>query len=278
MATFHETAPGRSLPHFEIRRAIEQAAQDFAFQSLRIEEVPMILKPDQREEAQALGEQYKASMVIWGQETEVRITVNFLNLKEQNYAGADVEIHEIERNAISKSIDTQFITEDLPGQLTFLALFALGQSYYLAEDYADAVTAIEQGVNSLLPNAQPQGLDEAYFRLGWLYQVPLNMRTSTTAISYYTEASRLNPALAPAYTNRGNTFLKLEEYEKAMADYDEAIRLNPAYAAAYYNRGLAYIAMGDTKQGVTELETGLQFDQNLARRKWVEDYLKSLEE
>ena len=53
------------------------------------------------------------------------------------------------------------------------------------------------------------------------------------------KATRLKPAYADAYNNRGNAYVDLKQYDKAIADYTEAIRLKPDYAGAYYNRGLA---------------------------------------
>ena len=46
------------------------------------------------------------------------------------------------------------------------------------------------------------------------------------AIADYTEAIRLDPKNARAYTNRGGLG-RQEEYDKAIADFTEAIRLDP---------------------------------------------------
>ncbi len=43
----------------------------------------------------------------------------------------------------------------------------------------------------------------------------------------YNKAIQLNPNLANAYINRGNTYKDLNNIELALADYDRAIALDP---------------------------------------------------
>jgi len=42
------------------------------------------------------------------------------------------------------------------------------------------------------------------------------------------------------YHNRGVSYYKKKDYDKAIADYSKAVDLNPQFAEAYYNRGVAY--------------------------------------
>ena len=80
----------------------------------------------------------------------------------------------------------------------------------------------------------------------------MRMRTSTGALAYrvkgendraiadYTEAIRLDPKNANAYSNRGYAYSDKGDTDRAIADFTEAIRLDPKFAIAYNNRGLAY--------------------------------------
>ena len=47
-----------------------------------------------------------------------------------------------------------------------------------------------------------------------------------------------------AFSNRGAAYYFLGEYEEAIADCTEAIRLDPDLALAYSNRGLAHDDLG----------------------------------
>ena len=61
------------------------------------------------------------------------------------------------------------------------------------------------------------------------------------AISDFDNALRLDPGKAEIYSNRGNVYADLGDFNRAIADYDEALRLDPGLAIAYGNRGLAYL-------------------------------------
>ena len=50
----------------------------------------------------------------------------------------------------------------------------------------------------------------------------------------------LNSQSSDVYYARGQTYLALKQYSKAVADFTAAIGLRPDFADAYYNRGLAY--------------------------------------
>jgi hypothetical protein len=96
IATFRETSASHTEPHVKIKRAIEEAAKQVGLESLRVEIDPTELTADQREEAEALGKQYDASMVIWGEDTGVQVLVNFFNLKEPDFEAAYVEIRAVQ--------------------------------------------------------------------------------------------------------------------------------------------------------------------------------------
>ncbi|MBU0516671.1 MAG: tetratricopeptide repeat protein [Proteobacteria bacterium] len=64
------------------------------------------------------------------------------------------------------------------------------------------------------------------------------------AIEFFTRAlrsarGRAGPSLrAVARFNRGNTYVRLKRYDRAVADYSAAVRLAPRYANAFFNRAL----------------------------------------
>ena len=55
------------------------------------------------------------------------------------------------------------------------------------------------------------------------------------------------------YINRGNSYRRIGESDKAMADYDHAISINPNYAIAYRNRSLLHNSLGNREQAVKDM-------------------------
>lgn len=60
-----------------------------------------------------------------------------------------------------------------------------------------------------------------------------------SAIASYNQAITLNPDYAEAYNNRGSAFQKIKQFDNAIENYNRTISLKPDYADAYYNRGSA---------------------------------------
>ena len=61
----------------------------------------------------------------------------------------------------------------------------------------------------------------------------LNKQEYESVIADMTEALRLNPRLARAYSCRGAALASKKEYERALADFDEAIQRDPNDVEAY---------------------------------------------
>lgn len=298
IATFHHTEGiADTDAHNEIRRAIETAITELNVTNLRVEVEPTRLTGDDQDAARKLGERYGASMVIWGADTGVRVTVNFLNLKEPDYEAAAVKISETERTQLANpSAYARFITNDLPGQLTFLALFAVGQSYYIQADYPQAIRVIEKAVAVLPPQLAPtQGAAEAYFRLGWLYHKqsqfnqaivayteaikhtydPLAWPHAYRAAAYYQQGN-YEQAIADTnnaikldqkfdhisfvYIIRGAAYYQKENYQQAIADFTEAIELGAEDAATYFLRGLTYYGQGNYQQAISDYNNVIKLE------------------
>jgi tetratricopeptide (TPR) repeat protein len=64
-------------------------------------------------------------------------------------------------------------------------------------------------------------------------------RDYKNAIEKYTEAIRLDPDYADAYSSRGTAYCAEGDYDKAIDDYNEAIRIKPDYAIYYSSRSYA---------------------------------------
>ena len=254
--------PQGSYPQREIRDAIEEEAAKLGLSDLRYEVVPDVLERTDREAAQALGEQYNAAMVIWGEDTAVNIIANFLHLKEPTFTARDVNIEQKKGDFRTTEPRpdpySSFITDDLPAQLTFLALFAIGHTQYVDKSYAEAVTTIEQAIE-VAGSLEAEGLASAYFRLGWLYHGP--QKELEKARQNYTRAIEFDPKSAAAYTNRGNVYAEQGDLTAAIADFTQAITLtSKSNALPYYYRGNAYYVKGDLEKAIQNFTKAIEID------------------
>jgi len=76
---------------------------------------------------------------------------------------------------------------------------------------------------------------------------------------------RSDEQIATLRLQRGVAYLKLKNYDKAIADFDEVIRLGPNDAVAYALRGSAYQSRGQLGVAVADLERAIQLNPELAR-------------
>ena len=83
------------------------------------------------------------------------------------------------------------------------------------------------------------------------------------AIEKLTEAIRLDPRYALAYSSRGSAYLRTGQSKAAIQDYDEAIRLtpeNPDQADVYYNRGFVYQTTGQYDQAIQDFTQAIRLN------------------
>jgi tetratricopeptide (TPR) repeat protein len=66
--------------------------------------------------------------------------------------------------------------------------------------------------------------------------------------------------LAIAYSNRGNSFLRRGQNDKAIQDYGQAIALDPRFVDAYRNRGAAYFNTGAYDKALPDYDTAIRLD------------------
>jgi tetratricopeptide (TPR) repeat protein len=78
------------------------------------------------------------------------------------------------------------------------------------------------------------------------------------AIGDFTEALRLNPALAEAYAGRGLAYQRKGDLEKAIVDLGEAIKRDPNSQSAYYNRGLVFYNKGEVDRALPDFDEAVR--------------------
>jgi tetratricopeptide (TPR) repeat protein len=60
------------------------------------------------------------------------------------------------------------------------------------------------------------------------------------------------------YYNRGISYSKLKNYEKAIDDFSESIRLKPDHFKSFLMRGFAYLFSGKLDKAKADFDTYLQ--------------------
>ena len=137
--------------------------------------------------------------------------------KEANYTAAiDAYVKTIEicSQLGDEGMDLKLKAES---QLTS-AYYNQAKSLYKAKNYKEAIAGFKQAVTA----AETTG-DE---------------KTKKASLTY----------IAGINTSYGNSYLKKEEFDKALAKYQEALQSKPDYYKAYYGMGLTYKKMGDLDQ------------------------------
>jgi len=85
------------------------------------------------------------------------------------------------------------------------------------------------------------------------------------AIACYTNAIDIERQIA-LFSNRSAAYLKLREYQLAIADADICIQIDPKWAKGWWRKGQALIESGDPKKAIRVYESGLEYqprDRNL---------------
>src|SRR5215475_11998515 len=80
------------------------------------------------------------------------------------------------------------------------------------------------------------------------------------AIAAFSDAMRLDPKSALAFTNRGVAYERKGDNDRAIADFNEAIRLDPKNVLAFANRGIAYGKKGDTDRAIADYNEAIRLD------------------
>ncbi|CAM0875477.1 unnamed protein product [Alopecurus aequalis] len=81
-----------------------------------------------------------------------------------------------------------------------------------------------------------------------------------TALKFYTEAIRLDPADAVLYSNRSLCHLKCDEAHEALLDADTCISLRPEWQKGYYRKGSALMSLLEYKEATDAFLAGAKLN------------------
>jgi tetratricopeptide (TPR) repeat protein len=101
----------------------------------------------------------------------------------------------------------------------------------------------------------------AYYNRGLSYR---KKGQADRAVQDHGRAIELKPDYVDAYIGRANAYSDLAENERAIRDYDQAIKLQPGHGLAYYNRGLCYRIIKQYDLAIRDFNEALRLRHNEA--------------
>src|SRR4030088_47597 len=91
----------------------------------------------------------------------------------------------------------------------------------------------------------------------------ITAKATTIALSPIT-AIRIDPKYATAYYNRGSSYVRKGDHDRAIADLSEAIRIDPKYRVAYNDRGNSYSSKGNYDPAIADFTEAIRIDPKYA--------------
>ncbi len=81
----------------------------------------------------------------------------------------------------------------------------------------------------------------------------MRVRQYDRAIAEFTKAIQSDPKLTKAYYNRGVCYMNIAKYKAAIADFTVVLERDPTNINAHYNRGVSYMNIEEPKAAVEDL-------------------------
>jgi tetratricopeptide (TPR) repeat protein len=192
--------------------------------------------------ARELGENRKASIIIWGwygkTDTDVPISVNFEVLQppedlpefDETASGA------VQTFAISELNSFQIQTR-LSSEMAYLTLFTLGVARFAAADWAGAIARFNDALEQSQSFMTSLDVSTIHYFKGAAYN---NFKGDyENSIAAFDATLALNPNDPIAFYNKGIALDHLGRYEEAIAAYDAALALDPDDPSTLNNKGIA---------------------------------------
>lgn len=96
----------------------------------------------------------------------------------------------------------------------------------------------------------------AYLQRGWLK----GKVRATSGLDDITDAIKVKPNFAQAYTMRSNLYLGTNQAEKALADSSEAVKLNSSNPTAWYFKSEAEKILGSKTEALNSISEAIKLD------------------
>ena len=203
-------------------------------------------------EAQALGEEYNAKMVLWGWYNSLKVQPYVELVGERTIQGAGMPI------ATPTPMAFYFL-EEIPALAAYLGLYLMGMAHIITDspdDLRQAIAFFSAALDAVVISTKTNPW-EAYI---WRANCHLWLNEHAKAVPDYNQGIRLNPEDASAHFNRGIVHGALGNHEEAIRDYTKAIEIDSQYMFAYIGRGYAYFIQEQYALAVDDLTMAIQLD------------------
>jgi tetratricopeptide (TPR) repeat protein len=107
------------------------------------------------------------------------------------------------------------------------------------------------------PPAEPKELARIYFIRGNGY---LSLGVYDRALADFDAATKANPTASGPFNSRGVAFLRQKQLDRAITEFDSAIRLNPKDPIAVTNRGDTYRNKGRFDRALQDYDTAIMIN------------------
>ena len=176
-----------------------------------------------------------------------------------------------------KEVDKLLLGLDIKGKEK------IGELEKIRIDYENSLSIVKNKIKDIdmmkpLPEESKEDLDEfedkleqlkkekEYSSEDWFYRglSEYNKLHYETAITYWLNASKLEPRNEIVYNNIGLAFSFLKKYKESIENYNKSIELNPKYATAYNNRGVLYANLKDYKKSFEDYNKAIELNPEYA--------------
>ena len=226
----------------------------------------VITEADGSNIARTIGEQEKATILIWGWYGITKEVVP-LSVHVELFlpANAQSKYHLKSEQDTNGAVTPQKIADlesftlqtKLSNKMTFLGFYTVGIVRYSKDDYDGAIVSFNDALNQADENLSDENKSVLYRVIGDVYN---DGGKANLAIPYYDKAIQYNPTWPVLYNNRAFAYDALGQYERSLQDYDFAITLEPTVDFYYSNRASTRYTFKDYKGAISDCDKAVELN------------------
>ncbi|OYU79894.1 MAG: hypothetical protein CFE23_11605 [Flavobacterium sp. BFFFF1] len=118
---------------------------------------------------------------------------------------------------------------------------------YLQPDYANAIVAFHEIINTYPKEINVENLVSIYYKMAYCYD---ELENYEEAVKYCKRALEFKPLYADAWNTLGIVYDKMDNNEESVASYNKAIEINPTDTYAWTNLGEIYLKLQNYAEAV----------------------------